>query len=240
VDAVGAGKGAAGTGVGLVGDGSVGIRDYAEADEAAWLACWGQVVVTSHAWGLAYQKKPRYERTAVDLVAVEGKLPNLIIGFIDIEIENDPAELGFLRDSRCGFVWELGLLPGFRGRGLGRALIEAAAERLRGHGLQRMEFWSMDEGAQRFYERLGMAEMNRHWRFWARPAAGSPPLAADVTAGLPPWTLGVNTAGIPSLRVELVHATASVADWPRVSRECPVIQTPPHEPHLCRGFDYRF
>lgn len=227
MDAVGARTGAAGTGVGLVGDGSVGIRDYAEADEAAWLACWGQVAVTSHAWGLAYQKKPGYERTAVELVAVEGNPPNLIIGFIDIEIENDPAELGFLQDSRCGFVWELGLLPGFRGRGLGRALIEAAAERLRGHGLRRMEFWSMDEGAQRFYERLGMAEMNRHWRFWAR-------------AGLPPSTLGVNTAGIPSLRVELVHATASVADWPRVSRECPVIETPPHEPHLCRGFDYRF
>ena len=111
------------------GPGPVSIRDYTAEDEGAWLDCWDRLTVTSHAWGLpAYQSKPRYARAAVELVTVPVASAS-IVGLIDVEIEDKPGELGLLTESRCGFVWELGLAPEYRGLGLGRRLIAAAAER---------------------------------------------------------------------------------------------------------------
>jgi ribosomal protein S18 acetylase RimI-like enzyme len=232
------------------------IREYRQSDETAWLRCWGQVTVSSHAWGLpAHQKKPAYERPAVELVVIEDQpiTPGVesggpttrtgpeatVVGFIDVEIEAKPAELGFFEDSPCGFVWELGLLPDHRGRSLGRDLVTAAANRLREQGIQRMEFWSMDENAQRFYEHLGMAEINRHWRFWVRPDSRED-AASVFLAGPPGEPRSTRAPAPPSLRIELACATASVADWPVVRSRAQVVETPPLEPHLCRGFDYRF
>lgn len=217
------------------------IRDYRPEDEAAWLACWGQFAVTSHAWGNPpYAAKPKYGSASVELLAVDesgwgpawagtpGLRPGLVVGLIDVEIENEPGELGLLTDSRCGFVWEFGLLPAYRRRGLGRGLVVAAAERLEQAGVRRMEFWSMDENAQAVYERLGMKEINRHWRFWLKMASRSQSV------------LGGQGEAPQSLRFVQAHATASVEDWPKVVATGQVIETPPLEPHLCRGFDYRF
>lgn len=146
-----------------------------------------------------------------------GAHPGLVVGLIDVEIENKPGELGLLTDSRCGFVWEFGVLPAYRRRRLGRGLVGAAAERLRVAGVRRMEFWSMDDKAQTVYE-----------RFWLKVAPGAQ--SELVCKGEAPG----------SLRVVQAHATASVEDWPKVKETCQVIETPPLEPHLCRGFDYRF
>lgn len=216
--------------------GSLTIRDYRPADERAWLDCWGRVAVTSHAWGAPpYQAKPHYARRAVELVAVAGGdtgpavevSDGSIVGFIDVEIEEEPGDLGLLTDSPCGFAWEFGVLEAYRRRGLGRRLVETAAERLKAAGVRRMEFWSMDEKAQRFYAAVGMRVINRHWRFWTRGGRG---LGAALSPDEP----------VSSLAVELVHATASEDDWAKVREKCRVIETPPLEPHLCLGFDYRF
>jgi len=200
------------------------FRDYDPAYEDAWLRCWGRVVVTSHAWGLpAYQQKPAYSRPAVEIVAVDENDPNEIVGFIDVEIENQAGELGALGDSRCGFVWEFGLLPSCRGRGLGRALLERAAAALAVSGVRRMEFWSMDASAQGFYDKMGMREIGRHWRFWAKVRRGD-----------------FDRPGRVKVRPEYIHATCSIEDWPAVREEWDVITKPPLEPHICIGFDYRF
>lgn len=217
------------------------IRDYRAEDEAAWLACWGQFAVTSHAWGNPpYAAKTKYGSASIELLSLDesmpgpvragapGAHPGLVVGLIDIEIENKPGELGLLTDSRCGFVWEFGVLPAYRRHGLGRGLVGAAAERLRVAGVRRMEFWSMDDKAQTVYERFGMREINRHWRFWLKVSPGAQSVL--VCKGEAPG----------SLRVVQAHATASVEDWPKVKETCQVIETPPLEPHLCRGFDYRF
>lgn len=198
------------------------IREYQPADEPEWLKAWGQVVVTSHAWGLpAYQAKPVYRRPSIELVVtVEA---GLIGGFIDIELEAEPGQLGALNDTPCGFVWEFGLVPNLRGRGVGRALVKEAEARLAQHGLRRMEFWSMDDNAQRFYESMKMKEINRHWRFWIRPKR------EDLLDRRP-----------PSFSPEVLHATCSIEDWPLVSERWQVATEPPLEPHLCFGFDHRF
>lgn len=198
------------------------IRDYQPSDEPEWLSAWGRTVVTSHAWGLpAYQSKPIYRRESVELVVVGGC--GTIGGFIDIELETQPGELGGLGDTRCGFVWEFGLVPALRGQGLGRALVQSAEERLLARGIRRMEFWSMDDNAQRFYQALGMREINRHWRFWVRPRR------EDLADRRP-----------ASFNPEYMHATASLEEWPKVAERWQVVTDPPLEPHLCYGFDHRF
>jgi len=84
----------------------------------------------------------------------------------------------------------------------------------------------MDPRAQTYYERMGMREVNRHWRFWSEwPLRGSGTLTP---------------AGAHSLRVQYVHATCSEEDWPKVRASWPVLFEPPYEPHLCQGFDWRF
>ncbi len=205
---------------------AIDIRDYTPADEAAWLSCWGQVAVTSHAWGNPpYTSKPRHGGPALSLLAV---VEGVVVGFIDIEIETKAGEVGLLTDSPCGFVWDFGVLPGFRRRGFGRELLVVAANRLAAAGLHRMEFWSMDEDAQAFYRRSGMTEINRHWRFWAK-LSGSPANALGLAGDAP-----------GSLRIVFAHGTCSVEDWPTVTSSGLVMAEPPYEPHLCLGFDYRF
>lgn len=199
------------------------IRDYRPEDEPAWIRCWGQVVVTSHAWNSPpYEVRPRYSRPSVELVVVDQERPTLVVGFINVEIERSPGELGLLEDSPCGFVWELGLLPEYRQRGLGRRLVREAASQLAGLGVRRMEFWSMDENAQGFYEGMGMKEMNRHYRFWID--------GGRVTLG----------SGLGGARCSHAYATCSVEDWAAIEASGAVLRAPPFEPRLCRGFDYRF
>lgn len=206
-----------------IGRSEVEIRLYRPGDEPAWLRCWGQVAVTSHAWGLPpYQSKPRYTTEAVELVAVDFE-NDVIVGFLDVEIETEPGRLGLLTHEPCGFVWEFGLLQPYRGRGHGRGLVRAAETRLREAGIRRMEFWSMDPDAQKFYSRMGMREINRHWRFWAR-------LGSRVEIpGLP-----------PTVRLEIAQWTASEEDWPAARAALDVVDDPPLEPHICLGFEHRF
>jgi GNAT superfamily N-acetyltransferase len=94
---------------------------------------------------LLHHTKPRYKHPALELVA---ELNGEIVGIIDVEAEPAPGELGYARDSRCGFVWEFGVRPDRRGEGIARRLVEAAQEWLDKRGIKRMEFWSMDETAQ--------------------------------------------------------------------------------------------
>jgi len=98
----------------------------------------------------------------------------------------------------------------------------------------------MDEKAQAFYERLALREIDRHWRFWVRPVPDSVVEALRAVRGGPAGRPDGLAPGLGSLAVAVLHATCRVADWPAVQEALPVATEPPLEPHLCRGFDYRF
>lgn len=77
--------------------------------------------------------------------------------------DDDPnaTELGLVQARRrppndC-LVFSMWVAPAARRSGVGRALIDAAAEWARGWGAQRIVLWvtGMNESALRFYERLG-------------------------------------------------------------------------------------
>jgi RimJ/RimL family protein N-acetyltransferase len=89
---------------------------------------------------------------AGDIVAVVAEEGGHAVGLCTVGHE------GASRESEAGHVGMLGILirRGFRGRGLGTALLEAALDRCRGRfEVVRLAVFADNEGAQRLYEKMG-------------------------------------------------------------------------------------
>jgi len=196
------------------------IREYRDEDEAEWMRVHAVILSISHSWNYVIQERPRYERPCTRLVAVaDGK----IVGLTDAEYETEPGQLCFLRDSLGGYVLEFGRLPEYRGLGIGRLLIDATVEDAKRKGYHRLEYWSQDRKAQRYYQRLGLPEISRHYRF--RMAA--PEAVKDAL-------------GRTRIAVEYLYCACLPEEWPLIQQEYEVIDKPPLEPHLTIGYEIRF
>lgn len=89
--------------------------------------------------------------TSVLLVAVdEGRVVGFTVGTTEDEVP-------IFWIPRCGFIHDLFVLEGHRGRGIARGLVAAACDRFRGMGLSqvRLHTGSFNEGARRLFEGEG-------------------------------------------------------------------------------------
>lgn len=88
------------------------------------------------------------ERTAV-LVVEDG---DALLGYVTAGPSRDPDVL-----VPVGEIWTLFLEPGAMGRGVGKRLLQAGLDHLRGIGLDEVTLWSFrdNERANAFYERHG-------------------------------------------------------------------------------------
>lgn len=197
------------------------IRPYRPEDEAEWMRVHAVILSTSHAWNYSIQERPDYAGyVSTRLVAEhEGK----IIGLTDAQYEHNPGELCLLKDSPGGYVLEFGRLPEYRGGRIGEQLIAATVEDAKVKGYRRLEYWSQDRAAQRFYRRLGMPEIGRHYRFRIKPPQ-------TVTDQFAPKGVGV----------EYLYCACLPEEWPLVKQQYEVIEKHPLEPHLNVGFEIRF
>ncbi len=200
---------------------SITVREYQPEDEREWMKVHAIIMSISHAWNYSIQERPDYKsHTSTRLVAVDG---DRIVGLIDVQYENEPGELCFQKDSRGGYVLEFGRLPEYGGVGLGKLLMDAAAEDAKRLGFKRLEYWSQDRRAQRYYRRLGLKEISRHYRFrFKPPQAIQDELMKDCVG------------------VEYLYGACVPEEWPLVQEKYDIITKPPLEPHLCVGFDVRF
>ena len=84
-----------------------------------------------------------------------------LLGFIAVEIDNQSeqnrVEIG---PSRAGRIMELYVLPEYRGQGVGQEMIAEMERYLKQAGCDtiKIEVFSLNAGARRFYERLGYQE----------------------------------------------------------------------------------
>lgn len=197
------------------------IREYRDEDREEWMRTHAIILSLSHAWNYTIQERPAYEGyESTRLVAVAD---GHIVGLTDAQYDRTPGELCFLKDSRGGYVLEFGRLPEYAGLRLGERLIEAIVEDARRKGIHRIEYWSQDRRAQRYYQRVGMKEIGRHYRFRMR--------APKEVAAL----LGRHSIGI-----EYLYGCCMPEEWPNVKREYEIIDKHPLEPHLCIGYEVRF
>lgn len=200
---------------------NVEIRPYRDEDEAEWMRVHAIILSISHSWNYSIQERPDYAGyAATRLVAVaEGK----IVGLMDTQYDNEPGELCFEKDSRGGYVLEFGRLPEFSGGDVGKQLIEATVEDAKAQGIQRLEFWSQDRRAQRYYRRLGLREISRHYRFrFKAPQDIQDRMMQDMVG------------------IEYLYGACVPEEWPLVKQKYEIIERHPLEPHLCVGFEMRF
>lgn len=200
---------------------SITIRPYQPEDEAEWMKLHAVIMSISHAWNYCIQERPAYEGyPSTRLVALDG---DKLIGLTDVQYENEPGELCFQKDSRGGYVLEFGRLPEYGGQELGKKLMDATVEDAKRLGFRRLEYWSQDRRAQRYYRRLGMKEISRHYRFRFKPPK-------DVEERMMQDCVGV----------EYLYGACVPEEWPLVQEKYDIVRKHPLEPHLCVGFDLRF
>lgn len=201
--------------------GNVVIRPYQEEDEAEWMRVHAIILSISHAWNYSIQDRPVYEGYASSRLVAE--VDGRIAGLADVQFENEPGELCFLKDSRGGYVLEFGRLPEYAGRRIGQRLIDAMTEDAKAEDVRRLEFWTQDRSAQRYYQRLRMKEIGRHYRFRIKPPEG-------LHQVLDPQKVAV----------EYLYCACLPEEWPRIREQYEVVEKHPLEPHLCIGYEIRF
>lgn len=200
---------------------SLEIRPYHEGDRDEWMRVHAIILSISHAWNYTIQERPDY--AGYDSTRLVAVLDGKIIGLADTQYEKSPGELCFLKDSRGGYVLEFGRLPECHGLNLGQQLIEATVADAKEKGIGRLEFWTQDRKAQRFYQRLKMPEIGRHYRFRFRPPqAISDQLMKDYVG------------------VEYLYGACVPEEWPLVKEKYDIITKHPLEPHLCVGYEIRW
>lgn len=197
------------------------IREYQSSDRDEWLRVHAIIMSISHAWNYTIQERPLYEGyESTKLVAVgDGR----IIGLTDVRYDREPGETCYLNDSPGGYVLEFGRLPEFSGHSIGKKLMDATKEDAKKKGFHRLEYWSQDRSAQRYYHRLGMKMIGRHYRFRMR----APQFVLD---GLEADRLGV----------EYLYCACMPEEWPLIKAKYDVLTDHPLEPHLCVGYEVRF
>lgn len=92
------------------------------------------------------------ENNHVLLLEAEGR----IAGHLYAEIKRAPAT-PFGHPFDYLYIHQFGVRAGVQGRGLGQTLMAAASELARGNGLRemRLDYWSFNEQARRFYAKGG-------------------------------------------------------------------------------------
>ena len=197
------------------------IRPYRDEDHDEWMRVHAVILSISHAWNYSIQERPPYEgHEATKLVALAG---GKIAGLTDAQYENELGEFCFVKEPGSGYVLEFGRLPEYAGHNIGKILIDATVEDAKRKGFSRLEYWTQDRTAQRYYQRLKLKEIGRHYRFRIRP----PKQIADV--------MSADNVGI-----EYVYCACLPEEWPLVKRKHDVIDKHPLEPHLCVGYEIRF
>ncbi len=197
------------------------IREYRPEDEAEWMRVHAIILSISHAWNYSIQERPLYEgHESTKLVAVaDGK----IVGLTDTQYENEPGEFCFLKDSKGGYVLEFGRLPDFSGHNIGKLLIDATVEDAKRKDFHRLEYWTQDRSAQRYYQRIGMKEIGRHYRFRMRATPEFNEIAVKDYFG-----------------IEYIYAICMPEEWPLIKQKYDILTKHPLEPHLCIGYEIRF
>lgn len=197
------------------------LREYRPEDEAQWMRVHAVIMSTSHAWNYTIQERPDY--AGYESTRLVAWVDDALAGLADVQYDREPGELCMLKDSRGGYVLEFGRLPEYAGQRIGSTLIEAMVVDARRKDVRRLEFWSQDRTAQRFYRRFGMQEIGRHYRFrFKAPEDVRERMARDYVG------------------LEYLYGVCVPEEWPLVKQKYEIIERHPLEPHLCVGFEIRF
>lgn len=129
------------------------IRDYQATDERNWVRCRVLSFLDSSYYDDVKREKEQYDHPSICLIAEHD---NQMIGLIDVEYEESRGEVCYLKGALGASIWNLGVLPEYRNRGIAGMLWEQAKALLIERGIQRVELWTQDDvPANKWYEKQG-------------------------------------------------------------------------------------
>lgn len=118
------------------------IREYRTEDETAWVRCRLISFLDSSYFDDVRKEKETYENPSISLVAEEN---GTIVGFIDVEYELKGGEVCYLKGEMGSVIWNMGVLPEYRSKGIASKLFQGVKEILRDKGIKRYEAWTQDD-----------------------------------------------------------------------------------------------
>ena len=126
---------------------SLRVRPYEDADEAAVIALWNEVLpddAPHNDPATAIRSKLAVERDLFFVAAVEGAVIGTVLG-------------GY--DGHRGWVYSLAVKPQYRRQGIGSALVNRLEQALAGRGCLKvnLQVRASNAGTVAFYEKLGYA-----------------------------------------------------------------------------------
>jgi ribosomal protein S18 acetylase RimI-like enzyme len=127
------------------------IREYKVDDEKEWLKCHALVYFDSNERRLE-RNKPRYAGKSIELIAL---VDDKILGFLDIEQEETPGSICYKKLDGNGMLWDIGVTLEFRRKGIATRLLNEGIKRGKKLGMKRLEAWSIEPNAWKFYEKHG-------------------------------------------------------------------------------------
>lgn len=127
------------------------IRKYKVDGEKEWLKCHALVYLDSNERRLE-RNKPKYAGKSIELIAL---VDEKIVGFLDIELEETPGSTCYKKLDGNGMLWDIGVLPEFRRKGIATRLLNEGLSLGKGLSMKRLEAWSIEPDAWKFYEKHG-------------------------------------------------------------------------------------
>jgi len=118
------------------------IRKYVKSDEKEWLKCRLLSFYDSSYYDNIVHQKDEYGSNDINLVATDN---DMIIGFIDIEIEKKQKEICNHEGELGGMIWDLGVLPEYRNKKIATLLLEKAIKIAKCRNIFRFEAWTQDD-----------------------------------------------------------------------------------------------
>jgi len=130
------------------------IRKFVKGkDEEIWIRIWNEAfkefederAMTMEDMTLR-ENDPRFSAEGMFIAEWKGEPVGLVNAYVDKN-----------REEKKGFIRDLGVIPNFRRRGIGRKLVETAIESLKERGMEKVEVWATEEmkNSKKLYESMG-------------------------------------------------------------------------------------
>ncbi|URZ88350.1 GNAT family N-acetyltransferase [Floricoccus penangensis] len=140
------------------------IREYREEDERNWVECRLLSFLDSTYYKDVKKEKEKYPNHSLEYLAIEdGK----VVGFIDVELNSDDLTQN---KENGAIIWNLGVLPSYRGKGIANSLWEKVKGELKRKSFSYCELWTQDDkAANDFYRKVGFVQKSEFTYLRCRP-----------------------------------------------------------------------
>ena len=140
------------------------IRNYASVDEASWLRCRLLFFFDTPYYDDVIRQKPKYDGKTVEIIA---ESEEEIVGFLDLEYEEKPATLCVEEGPQGAVIWEFGVRPEYRRKGLGTSMLTQVIGDCRKQGAKRIQAWTRaTESICGWYETRKFRCIASYWHVW--------------------------------------------------------------------------